>query len=270
MVELLVAVSRRIRVLTLALAVPLMTASAQGGSSAGSLQRASRTELAARVAQLEQQVASGSLRGKSATQAQAELAGIRERLANGDFQVGDRFVITVRMDSVRADTASVRDSLKVTVLNLPDLSLKGVLRSELNDRINAHILRFLRNADARTTVLTRVAVFGAVRVPGFYYASPDRPVTDMVMLAGGPAADANLNQFEVYRARVRLLSAKDSRDAIRSGTTIEQLDIRSGDEFRIPQKRKINWQSVIQMAFVISSLLFAMINFLKWYYDRQE
>lgn len=244
-------------------------AQAPAGSVA-TMQRATRADLAARVAQLEQQVASGTLKGKNAEQANREIAEIKTRLSVGDFQVGDRFVITARMDSVRADTASVRDSLKVTVLNLPDITITGVLRSELDERINAHVARYVRNVTVRTSVLTRVAILGAVARPGFYYASPDRPVSDMVMLAGGPAPNANLNEFEVYRARARLLSSKDSRNAVRSGTTLEQLDIRSGDEFRIPQKRKINWQLVLQLFLILSSLLFALINFLKWYYDRQE
>ncbi|WP_337171440.1 SLBB domain-containing protein [Gemmatimonas aurantiaca] len=238
--------------------------------SVATMQRASRADLAARVTQLEQQVASGALKGKSAEQANREIAEIKTRLLAGDFQVGDRFVITARMDSVRADTASVRDSLKVTVLNLPDITIAGVLRSELDERINAHVARYVRNVTVRTSVLTRVAILGAVARPGFYYAPPDRPVSDMVMLAGGPVQNANLNEFEVYRARARMLSAKESRNAVRNGTTLEQLDIRSGDEFRIPQKRKINWQLVIQLVFILSSLLFALINFLKWYYDRQE
>lgn len=236
----------------------------------GSLQRATRADLAARVAQLEQQVSSGQLKGKDAEQAKKDIVAIQGRLSAGDFQVGDRFVITARMDSIRADTASVRDSLKVSVLNLPDLSISGVLRSELDERLNAHVARYVRNVTIRTNVLTRVAVLGAVRMPGFYYASPDRPVSDMVMLAGGPAPQANLDQFEVYRARTRLLGTKESRNAVRSGATLEQLDIRSGDEFRIPEKRKINWQMVLQLFLILSSLLFAVVNFLKWYYDRQD
>lgn len=250
--------------------LPVALGAQAPATGVGSLQRATRTDLAARVAQLEQQVASAQLKGKSVEQAKQEIAAIQGRLSVGDFQVGDRFVITARMDSIRADTASVRDSLKVSVLNLPDLSIAGVLRSELDERLNSHVARYVRNVSIRTSVLTRVAVLGAVRTPGFYYASPDRPVSDMVMLAGGPAPQANLEQFEVYRARTRLLGTKDSRNAVRSGTTLEQLDIRSGDEFRIPEKRKINWQMVLQLFFIMSSLLFAVVNFLKWYYDRQE
>lgn len=237
---------------------------------ASGAQLASRASLEKEIDVLEGQIARGTVRGQKAEGARRSVAALRDRLAQGDFRVGDRFVITVRMDSVRADTASVRDSLKVTVLNLPDLSLAGTLRSELNDRVNAHVARYVRNAEVRTNVLTRVAIFGAVRQPGFYYASPDRPVSDLVMLAGGPAPEANLEQFEITRGGVTVLTAKASRRAIKDGRTLEQLDVQSGDEVRIPQKRRINWNLVIQLLFIASSLFFAVFNFLRWYYEQQE
>ena len=233
-------------------------------------QRATRAALAERVAQLEQQSTSGSLSGAARTRAMAELAAVRMRLQQGDFRVGDRFVITLRQDSVRSDTASVRDSLKVSVANLPDASLAGVLRSELDERMTTHVARYLRNVSVRTSVLTRVAILGAVRTPGFYYASPDRPISDLVMVAGGPADQANLNELEVRRGTAKLLSVKDSRKAVKDGRTLEQLDVQSGDEVKIPIKKKINWQIVIQSMLVVSSLFFAGLQFLQWYYNRQD
>lgn len=242
--------------------------SAQSAPAAGA-QRATRTELATRLQQLAGQIASASKvdqRGKLV----AEQTAIRARLESGDFKVGDRFVMTVRFDSVRVDTASVRDSLVVSILNLPDLRLQGVLRSELDEKLNQHVARFIRNATVRSNVLTRIAVLGAVRSPGFYYASPDRPVSDILMLAGGPAPDANLGRFELRRGTNTLVEGKKSRELLESGRTLEQLDVQSGDEFRIPVKRKVNWQLVIQLFFIASSLFFAVFQFLQWYYNRQD
>ncbi|MBX9855996.1 MAG: SLBB domain-containing protein [Gemmatimonadaceae bacterium] len=244
------------------------TVSAQSAPLAGA-QRATRTELAEWAQQLDAQIAS---EGKTdqRNKLQAEKAAIRARLESGDFRVGDRFLFTVRFDSVRTDTASVRDSLKVSLLNLPDVSLKGVLRSELAAHLEAHVSRFVRNVEVRANVLTRVAILGAVARPGYYYAAPDRPLSDLVMLAGGPAPNANLKQLEITRGRTRMLSAKDSRKFIEEGRTLEQLDVQSGDEVRIPDKKRVNWQLVIQLFFILSSFAFAAVNFLRWYYERQE
>ena len=236
----------------------------------GGAQRATRAALAERVALLERQTSSGSLSGSARNRAISELATVRMRLQQGDFRVGDRFVITLREDSVRSDTASVRDSLMVSVANLPDVSLAGVLRSELDERMTAHVARYLRNVSVRTSVLTRVAILGAVRTPGFFWASPDRPISDLVMIAGGPVDQANLNELEVRRGSSKLLTAKASRRAVKEGRTLEQLDVQSGDEVTIPIKRKVNWQLVVQSMLVVSSLFFAGLQFLQWYYNRQE
>jgi protein involved in polysaccharide export with SLBB domain len=254
--------------LTVALALSLGTAQAQGELSSGS-QRASRASLTARVSQLETETSGTKLTGDARNKALSELATIRDRLTQGDFRVGDRFVITIRRDSVRSDTASVRDSLNVTIANLPDVSLIGVLRSELDDKLSKHVATYLLNTTVRTTLLTRVAILGAVQRPGFYYALPDRAVSDLVMIAGGPATDANLNELEISRSRTQLVSAKDSRRAIKEGRTLEQLDVRSGDEVTIPAKRKVNWQLVIQLLFIVSSLFFAVIQFLQYYYRQK-
>lgn len=241
---------------------------AQSAPLAGA-QRATRSELAARLQQLDGLIASAT-KADPRSKLQAEQSAIRSRLEMGDFKVGDRFVMTVRFDSVRVDTASVRDSLLVSILNLPDLRLQGVLRSELDEKLNQHVARYIRNATVRSNVLTRIAVLGAVRSPGFYYASPDRPVSDVLMLAGGPAPEANLGQFELRRGTSTLVEGKTSRKLLESGRTLEQLDVQSGDEFRIPVKRKVNWQLVIQLFFIASSLFFAVFQFLQWYYRRQD
>jgi protein involved in polysaccharide export with SLBB domain len=251
---------------TLAVAAPVLAQDAPLGGA----QRATRAALAERVALLEQQASSGSVSGAARTRATSELATVRMRLQQGDFRVGDRFVITLRQDSVRSDTASVRDSLMVSVANLPDVSLAGVLRSELDERMTAHVARYLRYVSIRTSILTRVAILGAVRAPGFYYASPDRPISDLVMVAGGPVDQANLNELEVSRGSSKLLTAKASKKAVKDGRTLEQLDVQSGDEVKIPIKKKVNWQLVIQSMLVVSSLFFAGLQFLQWYYNRQE
>jgi hypothetical protein len=249
--------------------VMLMSTEAVAQPTAGA-QRATRAELSQRMSTLEQQLAGTSLKGSARTAAQGEVAAIKARLESGDFKVGDRFVVTMRFDSISTDTASVRDGLLVALFNLPDLSLKGVLRSELDERLGSHVARYLRNATIRANVLTRVGIFGAVGAPGYYLASPDRPISELVMLAGGPTADANLNQLEIERSGKKLLSAKDSKKALKEGKTLEQLDVQSGDDVRIATKRKINWQLLIQLFFIISSLFFAFIQFIQWYYGRDD
>ena len=230
---------------------------------------ATRAELAIQVASLEQKLASNA-RGADRERTQQELAGLRERLERGDFKVGDQMVVTTnRPEGVQVDTASVRDSLVVSLGALPEVSLKGVLRSELTEKLQEHVSAYIKNATVRSNLLMRLLIIGAVGRPGPYLASPDRPLSDLLMVAGGPTGDANLNEIEVTRGGKRVLSAKDSRAALKDGRTLAQADLRSGDEVRIPKKRKINWQAVIQVAALTTTLLFAFISFLRFYYDQQ-
>ena len=254
-----------------ALLLLLVSGAARAQGEAGP-QRATREELSQRIAAAENLLADGSLKGKKRTQVQNEVAATKARLEQGDFQVGDRFVVTLNHDAaVRADTASVREGLLVTLFDLPaPLSVGGVLRSELDARLASHVARYLKDATIRANVLTRVGIFGAVRSPGYYLASPDRPVTELVMLAGGPTPDANIDQLEIKRSNRTILNAKASRAALKEGRTLEQLDVQSGDDVRIATKRKINWGQIIQLFFVVSSLFFAFIQFLQWYYRRDE
>ncbi len=233
-------------------------------------QRASRVDLTALAQRLEVESTKSQLSVPARSAAAAALSEVRARLERGDFSVGDRFVVTIRQDTIHSDTVSVRDSLLVTIGNLPDVSLRGVLRSELDDRINTHVARYLRDAVVRTNVLTRVAILGAVKVPGFYYAAPDRSVTDVVMLAGGPAVDAKLNELEISRGRVKLMTEKESRQVMKEGRTLEQMDVRSGDEIMIPVKKKVNWQLIISIFLGLTGLVFSAVQLLTWYYSRKN
>ncbi len=233
------------------------------------LQRATRAELTAQIANFEKQLASGSVKDRK--KMESDLAASKVRLVEGDFQLGDRFLITITQDAVsRSDTATVRDSLMVSLVGLPDVSLKGALRSELNERLSTHVARFLRNSSVRTIVFTRIGIFGGVGRPGYYAASPDQPISELLQLAGGPAVDARVNELELKRNDKVLLSAKAARTAFKEGRTLEQLDVRSGDEIFVPQKRKVSAQTVFQIMFFASSVFFAVVNFIKFYYSQQQ
>ncbi len=97
-----------------------------------------------------------------------------------------------------------------------------------------------------------------------------KPISDLLMLAGGPGAEAKLDELEINRSGQKILSAKDSRRAIKEGRTLEQIDMQSGDEVRVPQKRKINWQAVLSVIGLATTLFFAVVQLLKLYYDSKD
>jgi|GEM_PF-491237 len=255
----------------------VLVAGASSSTAAGAqqapapVQRATRADLKARGEVIDRDLASGNLKGKDRTKLQAEASLVKMRLTRGDFHPGDRFLITIIQDAAsRSDTATVRDSLLVSLVGLPDVSLQGTLRAELNEKLTAHVARFLRNSSVRTIVFTRVAIMGGVMRPGYYVVPPDQPISDLLMLAGGTSVDGRLNDLQVNRGSSTLISVKDSRKALKEGQTLEELDVQSGDEIKIPVKRKYNAGTAIQVLFFGSSILFGVVNFLRFYYSQQE
>ena len=231
--------------------------------------RATRGELKARESSIELQMKGGKLKGEKLTSLTAELTEVRHRLTDGDFSVGDRITYSITTEAVIADSASVREGRVITLSTLPEAKLAGVLRSELDSALLAHVSRYLKNARVRTVSLTQVSIVGAVARPGYYWTPPDRPISELLTLAGGYALDADLHELEIRRGNRVVLTTDASRKALSTGLTVEQVDVHSGDEVKVPIKRRFNWSTITQTLFVVSSLFFAGFQFIQWYYSRQ-
>lgn len=231
---------------------------------------ADRAVLARRVVELEQQIAAGKLKGGALRDANGELAQLRSRLEKGDFQTGDQLIVTVSREQVQVDTATVRDDLNISLRALPDASVAGVLRSELQEKLQAHVDRYLVDHQVRTNILTRIQTLGGVGKPGFYAISPDRPVTELITMAGGPGPLANIDEVTVRRSGRLIVKPSMWRDAIRSGTTVAQLGLQSGDVLEVGAKKQRNALQLIQVVAFASTGLFAMIQLLRLVYQEPE
>lgn len=175
---------------------------------------------------------SASLRER--TRGQAEL--IRRRLDEGDFQVGDRILLVVEDQQVLSDTFTVTQGPRLTLPTVGDVPLTGVLRSELNPRISEYLGRLLREPIVHAGALIRIAVLGGVVQPGYYTVAGEALLTDAVMIAGGPTADAKIDEIRVEREDNRIWEGEPLRAAMASGRTLDQLNLRVGDRIFIPQR----------------------------------
>lgn len=165
-----------------------------------------------------------------------QAAAARERLANGDFRAGDRIAMFVQGEPTLTDTLSVRANQVIHLTNLPDISLHGVLRSELQDFLRQQLGQFLRNPDVRAVSLVRVDVLGPVNRPGFYSAPADELVSDVVMQAGGLTPNAEVTRTTVRRGDVVVQSAERVQAAFARGETLDQLDVRPGDAIVVGER----------------------------------
>ena len=192
-----------------------------------------------------------------------EAASIRERLRDGDFRVGDRIVISTRsslqlpqgLAEALNDTLIVRDGRMVRfAANIPDLSLAGVLRAELEDRVNAHLRGYLRDVTARTEILLLANLSGPVTRPGYTPLAPDMLLTDALMAGSGVGQNADLNRTEIKRDGEVLIESDSVRTAIQNGATLDRIGFRSGDEIAVGEKKQRNWAMILQVTTAVVGL----------------
>jgi hypothetical protein len=188
----------------------------------------------------------------------AESAAIRERLKIGDFYPGDRLVVDLfGGEEPFRDTVSVRTGQKVQLATLPAFSLEGVLRSEADSALAAQARRYIQRPVVRTQPLVRLLVTGAVTRPGFVTVRGDAAVSDVVNSAGGLTSLSRLAKSKVKRGTATLVDKDSLSMVFRSGMTLDQADIRAGDELAIDEKKPSNFTGLL---FAVSATLGVVIS----------
>lgn len=220
---------------------------------------ASREELMTLAAEAERQASSASAE-ETRQQKLLEARELRERLRDGDFQVGDRIVLSVRGDSALTDTFVVRAGRTLSLPNTSEISLAGVLRSELQSFVSKEIARYVREPVVQASSLIRLAVLGEVTRPGFYAVGSDVLVTDVIMLAGGPNSDADLRKVSVRRGTREVWTADRIHAAMTQGTTLDQLNLRAGDELVIGERKRRGFGSVLGVVSALSAVAFSIVS----------
>jgi hypothetical protein len=178
----------------------------------------------------------------------AEAAAIRARLRDGDFQVGDAIVLNVVGVAQFSDTFPVRAGRVIQLPEVPPIPLAGVLRTELQPHLQRHIGRYVINPTVEAYSLVRVAVAGAVSRPGFYEVRPDAPISEAVMYAGGLARDGDATKMSVRRAGRVIIPENQLRGSVAMGATLDDLNVRPGDELRVGERTRRNYLEVARTA----------------------
>jgi len=180
---------------------------------------------------------------------------LRQRLEKGDFQEGDRIILRLQVGTTLAtDTLAIRAGRVVQLPRMDDLKLEGVLRSELNDRMLAHLSRYFREPIVKATPLLRIQLNGAVARPGYYYSSADVLLADAVMAAGGPTPDSDLNKVVIRRGTDVIWTESDTRTALSDGLSLDRLHLRAGDEVFIGRVRRTSWMTIAQVGISVAAL----------------
>jgi hypothetical protein len=203
-------------------------------------------------AELEAQVKRAEAKGDK-----GEASLIHYRLDHGDFHEGDRIVIKVQGAGGFSDTLVVRSGKRLHLPQMADLSLDGVLRSELTSRLTTYIGKYLRDPIVQANPLVRVGILGSVDRPGYYYAAADLPLSDVLMSAGGPTPDADLEKVSVRREGQIIIDQDNTRRALTGGMSMDMLHLQAGDEISVGNQRHFNWSVILGTFTGILGLLIA-------------
>jgi polysaccharide export outer membrane protein len=161
-------------------------------------------------------------------------AMIRVRLETGDFQMGDRIFVRVQAESLLTDTFTVAPGPALVMPQVGSLTLTGVLRSELHDRLTQHLAKYLRDPVVEVRPLMRILAEGEIGKPGFYAVAPELPLADVISVAGGLTQRAKVNDIRVERGAVRIWGGATLQDALARGHSLDQLNLRAGDRIYVP------------------------------------
>ena len=217
-----------------------------------------RAELEQQLRELESSLASGGLSAEERQRVSVDAATVRERLEYGDFRLGDRILFSVQGEADLPDTLIVAPGLIVEIPPLGEVSVQGVLRSEIRSHLTDEVSRFIREPVVRANGLMRVSVLGAVGNPGFFSMPAETVLGDAIMVAGGPGANANLEAVQIRRGATLLMEDEAVSEAFRQGMTLDQLNLQAGDQIQVPPRR-----GVLATLSIVTGVI-GSLSFLLW------
>ncbi|HTS87407.1 MAG TPA: polysaccharide biosynthesis/export family protein [Gemmatimonadales bacterium] len=228
---------------------------AQEESPNGRRAVATRAELQAALAEDDRIAGSGSYSRAFRDAKQQEAALIRERLQEGDFQVGDQIQVNVFGDDKTSGLQTVGGGRVLSLPGLPDIPLRGVLRSEIEGYLTQEMGKYIRDVKVHATPMIRISIIDGVVKPGFYQIDAAMMLSDAVMSAGGLQAGTEFKRSVVRRGDEKILEGEDFAKALQEGRSLDQLNLRAGDVIDVGVKPVHNTWQTVQTVAVIPGLI---------------
>ena len=236
---------------------------AQTGTAPLSMRNASRAQIDSMAGYLDRLAASTAYGAALRERARSEAVAMRRRLTEGDFKPGDRVILHIEGAIALDDTATVLEGRRLPVEGFRQVSLEGVLRSELEARLRNDVTDFSRNAVVTVRPLMRVAVFGSVARQGYLLAPSETTIDDLLTMAGGPVADANVRDMLVQRGDTTIVTSEQVRLYVAGGGTIGTIGFEDGDALFVPQRaQQRDFQRILQTgSFLMSMISVILVRF---------
>ncbi|MEO8199304.1 MAG: SLBB domain-containing protein [Gemmatimonadota bacterium] len=227
--------------------------------------QATRAELEAALAEIDKITAPSSAYSETLKrQKRSEAVMIRDRLRDGDFQVGDQIKLTLTVpitttsQPVNGQPVTVGPGQMLQIPDLPPIPMHGVLRSEVQAYLTEYMSRLFKDQTVTAIPTIRLTISGGVKQPGFYQLPADTPLPDAITQAGGFGAGTELNKTVVKRSNEEIWGEEDMYKSIIDAVTLDQLNLRSGDELIIGQKTTTNWLTNLRTYALIPGLILSL------------
>lgn len=214
-----------------------------------------RAQLQAALAAAEEIANSPAYSASFRDDKRAEAALIRERLLEGDFFIGDHIMIIMAGDSGISGQQVVRPGRVLTLGGLPEIPMRGVLRSEAEEYLTAQIRRYVLNAEVKVRPQIRLTFMGGIKGPGFYQMDADIMLSDALMQAGGISNGTDLKRSKILRGEDEIVDGETFSKAITEGVSLDQLNLRAGDVIEVGAVSRTNWFSTLRTYAIIPGLI---------------
>lgn len=180
---------------------------------------------------------------------------IQARLSNGDFRVGDQITLSVTGQPPLTGDFVVTDGPQLEFPEIGSVSLAGLLRSELREALTRYISQYVRDPQVLVSTHIRLAVFGEIGSPGYHIVPSDGLLTDVIMQAGGPSGNADQEDIKIKRGDETIWEGEELQAAMVEGRTVDQLNLRAGDEIEVPGGGSSVWK-IVRGAAALGSAVF--------------
>jgi protein involved in polysaccharide export with SLBB domain len=230
--------------------------------------QATRAELESTLVEIGRITASPAYGDEIKKQKQQEAAMIRQRLQEGDILVGDQLQIILSVPtSPNAapvnGTFTIGPNQMLVLPDIPPIPLRGVLRSEVKDYLTEYLAKLFRDQTVQVVSTIRLTIVGGIGKPGFYQLPAETPLPDAIMAAGGPRDEKALRETVIRRSNEEILGEDEVAVAIRDGLTLDQLNLRAGDELVVGQSTNRNWFQTMRTFMLIPALILSFTGLLR-------
>jgi hypothetical protein len=226
--------------------------------------QATRAQLDSTLLEIDKILASPAYSEELKQQKRAEAAVIRERLTEGDFRVGDQLSLSLSVpiqpngQPINNQIVTVGPNQMLQLNDIPEIPLRGILRSELQAYLTEQLKKQFKDQTVQVIPTIRLTILGGIPQPGFYQLPSDMPLPDVIMKVGGPTQTTKLEESVIRRGTDVLWDEEQVAAAIQAGTTLDQLNLRAGDELVIGMEEKKDLFQTLRTYALIPGLILSL------------